>query len=104
MPSLNVILQGGALLALSIAFLWMVRALLTEFRISSREQTRAININTAAVVAFQKQLLIHDMTVSGINPSLGPDVAARAAKAYSKYCEVAKSLDAITKALEVEIK
>ena len=49
------------------------------------------------VVGLQKALLIHDLTVTGINPSLGETDAIRDSKALAKYNELTIILSDIEK-------
>lgn len=53
----------------------------------------AIDCNSAILLGLQQQLLAHDLTVSGLNPSTGATVDERTNRAYFKYLEVQKQLE-----------
>ena len=48
-----------------------------------------------ALIALQQQLLAHDLTVTGLNPSAGVDFKERDSRAYQKYVELQKQFDQI---------
>lgn len=53
----------------------------------------AVDCNTAVLLGLQLQLLSHDLTVSGLNPSTGATIDERTNRAYLKYEEVRRQFD-----------
>lgn len=84
---LEVIKQGpGAVVALLlIGTLYFVLVRHTK---SLDNIAESIENNTCVLIALQQQLLGHDLTVSGLNPSAGATVDERTNRAYAKYVEI----------------
>lgn len=77
------------------AFIFMLRWMMTRFE----KELKSINKSqvdcgktiaalSVVIVSMQKQLLSHDLTVHGINPSTGADNDERARVAIKKYNEL----------------
>lgn len=54
-----------------------------------------LRVNSSILLGLQQQLLAHDLTVTGLNPSTGADLEERAQKAIVKYQEVHDTLDVL---------
>jgi hypothetical protein len=74
--------------------IWWMTTRHEKLVLSLIKQQAATNI---LVVGLQKALLIHDLTVTGINPSLGDTDAVRDSKALAKYTELITILGEIEK-------
>jgi len=59
-----------------------------------------INTNSLILMSLQKQLLVHDAQVRGINPSVGEDTAERVNLAYDVYCKNLDMMDNIMEKLK----
>ena len=57
--------------------------------------SRRIDITNLLLVGLQKELLAHDLTVSGVNPSTGNEPDERAKNALDKYEQIHRVFDAI---------
>src|SRR5262245_48409321 len=55
----------------------------------------ACDLNSAVLVALQQQVMVHDLTVSGLNPAAGATVTERDSRAYAKYVEVQRGLEEV---------
>ena len=82
------------------AFMLMLRWMMTRFerelrdlRAGQQETSTTIAALSVVIVSLQKQLLAHDLTVHGINPSTGGDTNERANRAIKKYTELRHVLD-----------
>ncbi len=82
------VLAGAFILLLR----WTLGTLLSAFKDGMKTQTEAITklsrsvaVNSLMITAFGQQLLAHDLTVTGINPSTGKDAEGRDSKAYERY-------------------
>lgn len=64
-----------------------------EMIVATRKLQRAVIAQSLIVTSMQKQLLSHDLTVTGINPSTGSELNERAEKAVQKYEELQHSLN-----------
>lgn len=64
------------------------RAQMTNIEVASSIRTLA-----NAVSGMQQQLLMHDLTVSGLNPDAGGTFEERDSLAYKKYQEVMSSIE-----------
>lgn len=82
---LSAILQESLLAGMFAAMLWWM---------TTRQEkllcmlSRRIEITNLLMIGLQKELLIHDLTVSGINPSAGDTQDERTANAIQKYEEL----------------
>lgn len=76
--------QGLIAFLFSITLWWMVTRY-EKLIISLREM---MTIQNLMILGLQKELLAHDLTVSGINPATGDDPEERGLKAYNKYNEL----------------
>lgn len=77
---------------LGFTFVLIVRWMLGRFSADSTAIQKAIEVNTVTLLSLQQQLLAHDLTVTGINPSAGADLNERSEKALRKYEEVNRSI------------
>ncbi len=75
------------------ANLAMVRWLLNSFHKQMRRVEKQQILTTSSLILFQQQLLAHDLTVSGLNPSTGATFEERDSKALGKYKEVQRGLE-----------
>ncbi len=79
------ILQESLLAGMVAAMLWWM---------TTRQEkllcmlSRRIEVTNLLMIGLQKELLIHDLTVSGINPSAGDDQSERCQNAVQKYEEL----------------
>lgn len=71
----------------------LLRWVLIRLHKDASRMLRSVDVNSAAVIAMQKTLLAHDLTVTGNNPSTGKNPEERENKAYRKYQEIAATLD-----------
>ncbi len=78
----------------------LLRWILTQQTKEIRKLVHAIDINAAALIALQKMLLAHDLTVTGINPSTGVDLDERATAALNKYQEIQLTLDNLSELIK----
>lgn len=87
---------GGVIAALLIGTLYFVLVRHTRAldNLSARQDRmaerfdEAMDIHAAVLVSLQAQLLAHDLTVSGLNPTAGATFPERDSKALAKYTEV----------------
>lgn len=116
MPEINVSnwTELGGFGLLGGAFVFVLRWLLTKFDEAQAATTRAIermtqsivgtaNIQAVALLNLQSQLMLHDLTVSGLNPSAGGDVDERSNKAFKKYTEILQHLEDMKRVLLAEV-
>ena len=113
MPNMDGIpwyLNFGGFGLLSFGFIFMLRWMMTKFeaalaQISDRQtsHSKSLQLHGALIIGLQKQLLAHDLTVHGINPSTGADADERAAGALKKYEECQKSLTDVQRLLTVPV-
>ena len=89
----NMIAEIGAIAVVMGSFGFMLRWVLQKFDKSINSLVRAVNVNTVAVLAMQKQLLAHDLTVTGLNPATGVDIDERTNKALAKYREISLDME-----------
>ncbi len=62
-------------------------------RLTNMEVARSIRSLVSAVLGMQQQLLEHDLTVTGLNPSTGATFEERDSLALKRYNDVAKMLE-----------
>ena len=62
--------------------------------------SRRIDITNLLLVGLQKELLAHDLTVSGVNPSAGAEPDERARNALDKYDQIHRVFDSIEASLK----
>jgi hypothetical protein len=62
-------------------------------QLANLEVARAIRNLVVAIMGMQQQLLTHDLTVSGLNPSTGATFEERDSLALRKYTDVMKTLE-----------
>lgn len=94
------IVDKGASAVIAIAFLsilgWMAR-------VAQRQMdkiSRSLDINSAAIIGLQQQVLAHDLTASGIAHLMEPeDVDPKVRGLRTKYDDVQRSLDELRKML-----
>lgn len=98
------LLELGGFGVLAIAFLLVLRWMMTRFDYTIKSNTCAILTLSASMMATQHILLAHDLTVTGINPSTGADLDARAQRAYTKYCDLEHKIDETRRIVEGAIK
>lgn len=92
--------EFGAWGVLAFVLIMVMRYMLTKQDEAFRDIENALNIHTMSIVFLQKQILMHDMTVSGINPGAGSTDVERDSKAFQKYQELQVSLDRIVGMIE----
>ncbi len=99
--TLSKLAENGVIAA---AFLYTLYWLLNKQSRKAAEQSRraqltnievAYSIRTLAnaVTGMQQQLLMHDLTVSGLNPDAGNTFEERDSLAYKKYQDVMNSIE-----------
>lgn len=93
------LVEGSAVAILGACFVLILRWMVGHLSTSLREVERAIHVNTMTLLALQSQLLVHDLTVTGLNPGAGATFEDRDSKALAKYLEIQKSIDEISKAI-----
>jgi hypothetical protein len=83
----------------AVAFLFLLRWMMTRFevaltKITERQDHHATSLDvlTCAILSLQQQLLVHDLTVSGLNPAAGATVDERVRKALKRFEEVQNML------------
>ena len=76
--------QGLVAFLFSVTLWWMVTRY-EKLIISLRDM---MVIQNLMILGLQKELLAHDLTVSGINPTTGDDPDERGQKAFAKYNEL----------------
>lgn len=62
-------------------------------RTAIRQSAKSQLVLAATLLAFQRQLLLHDVTVTGVNPSAGATADERTATAIEKIRQVELILD-----------
>ena len=100
-PSTELITQHGFPTYVAVVLLiGFIAAFGFLFRWFFNTQTKSIDSLTNAVkllvisnTNLQKQLLAHDLTVSGLNPSTGKTPEDRDSKAYAKYRDIEKGIN-----------
>lgn len=93
------LLESGVVAGLFGMLLWWMTQRQEQMM---RQMTRQISITNLLVVGLQKELLVHDLTVTGINPSTGEDVEQRAKNALQKYEEVRQIMETIQQTIQVQ--
>lgn len=85
---------GAVVSACLLGILWWAGSRFTRSidNLTARVE-EAVDCNTAVLLGLQSQLLTHDLTVSGLNPSTGATVDERTNRAYLKYEEVRRQFD-----------
>ena len=96
--------ETSAVAVLGVAFILVLRWMISHLSTSLREVERAIHVNTLTLLSVQSQLLTHDLTVTGLNPSTGATSEIRDSKALAKYTELQKTIEIIHKAVEELVK
>lgn len=91
-----VILLGG-LVALSG---WLVKWFAQEHTRALKSHTNAVNLQTISIMKLQQQLLTHDLTVRGLNPTTGGSPEERDARAYSIYKEIQSQMESLAIAIK----
>ena len=66
----------------------LVEKIVDSLSRSNSKMVRSITAQSMIITSMQKQLLSHDLTVTGINPSVGEELNERADKAVRKYEEL----------------
>ena len=98
------ILEVGLAAALVVVLVrWMTTKMDESLKELARGQarvTRAIMAHSLLIVGLQKELLVHDLTVTGINPALGADLGERAEKAIHKYTELIEVMNRVETAIK----
>ena len=93
----------GAMAVMSVAFMVVLRWMLTRWEERALIMERRIEVNTLALLALQRTLLIHDLTVTGLNPaSAGVDFEERDSRAYAKYQEILTAIAEVSSAITSE--
>jgi len=91
---IKTIVENTVLGGLLCALIWWMTTRHEKLVLSLIRQQAATNL---LIIGMQKELLIHDLTVTGINPSLGDTDAIRDSKALAKYTELLSIFDGIEK-------
>lgn len=94
--------QLGAWAIVGGAFLFVIRWLMTQFQKALERNTTHLAVQSLLIVSLQKQLLAHDLTVSGLNPHSGSDIDERTNKGYMKYRELHKDLGEVQRMIRSE--
>ncbi len=68
---------------------WIMNSFLKRMRAMEKQQS----ITTMALVNLQQQLLAHDLTIVGLNPSAGADFEERDSKALMKYQDIQRGFN-----------
>lgn len=97
MPNITEIIKLGpgavlALLLIGVVYFILVRFTAAIDKLGARLE-EAVDCNSAVLLGLQAQLLTHDLTVSGLNPSAGATIDERTNRAYIKYLEVQRQLE-----------
>ena len=99
---IDIAAKGGGFVVLSVCFAWVLKYVMTTIKdaIDALKdtinlQTKAINVLSISVTRQAKELLAHDLTVTGLNPSTGANIDERTNKAYLKYTQAQKRNDEI---------
>lgn len=102
----KLVLEWGGMGVLAAAFLFMLKWMMTRFEksletIEKRQDvtTKAIDVNTAAIIGIHQTLLAHDLTMVGIKPGDGEAMDEQAGTALKKYREVQSQLEVMKGAL-----
>ena len=82
---ITTLLENGVIAFLFAATLWWVAIRYERLLGSLRDM---VALNNLFILGLQKELLSHDLTVSGLNPSAGDNDEMRTNKAYLKYTEL----------------
>ena len=99
----------------AVAFVIVLRWMMTRFEVELKEirkeqeksasrMSRAVAAQALVIASMQKQLLSHDLTVTGINPSTGTEINERAQAALNKYEELQHVLVECQQALSELVK
>lgn len=97
------IVDYGGLAVLAGAFMFMLKWMLGNFQTQMKQMVASTRANTVTVLTMQKQLLAHDLTVRGLNPSTGDSAEERDRIAYPVYKDLRDSLSkAINTIIEKE--
>ncbi len=89
---LSVLAEDGPFALIAGFLIWWVASRQEKLLTNMSKQ---IGISNLLLVGLQKQLLMHDLTVTGLNPSTGEDFDERDSRAFVKYTEVLSVFDAI---------
>lgn len=100
MENVGPMIQYGAFGVLAFGFLGVLRWMMGKFDIAIDKNTSAIWGLTMATLTLQQEFLIHDLTVTGINPSTGANQDERSRKAYEKYKDLDGKIEETKKAIE----
>ena len=79
------LIEDGPFAILCGGLLWWLAVRQEKFLSALARQQRFGNL---LLVGLQKELLAHDLTVTGINPSMGADADERSERAIQKYEEI----------------
>ena len=79
------IVENSVLGGLLCSLIWWMTTRHEKLVLQLIKQQATTNL---LVVGLQKELLVHDLTVTGINPALGETDAVRDSKALAKYTEL----------------
>ena len=106
----NPIADYGAVTVLGAAFLLILRFMMSQFTNSLKSIIRgqerhstSIDAVTTTILTMQQILLAHDLTVTGINPSLGETVEERAKVELDKYTKLQNMIGEQKKAINIVI-
>lgn len=93
----------GAVGVMGFCFVLVLKWMLKQQTAAGRENTLAIHTNSLILLQLQKDLLRHDATVRGLNPSAGEDSDKRSRKAIELYSGMLNELDAISQTVKARM-
>lgn len=94
------IFQGTALTAVLVAFGVIIRWMLNRFDSTLDQIVQTQRIHTVTILNLQQQILIHDLTVSGLNPATGADFDERDSKAFTRYAAIQEGMEDLKKMIQ----
>lgn len=83
----------GGMAIVGAGFILMLKHLLNQQGKTSNEITQAIHTNSLLLLQLQKELLRHDATVRGLNPSVGKDQDERVNQALEIYENIQQEIE-----------
>jgi len=80
------LMENGVMATMLCGLIWWMTTRHEKLVVQLIKQQAMTNL---LVVGLQKEVLCHDLTVTGLNPSTGDNIAERDSKALAKYNEIA---------------
>lgn len=93
-------MQYGALGMLALAFLLVLKWMLTNQTREMRSITASLYTVALTQVDMHRTLMMHDAQVRGVNPSAGEDMNDAHEKAYEQYTRAIESIDKTAAAIK----